>query len=124
LKRRRVFATVPEYIGKEADGWEEDSHFGADEDSSIAYGVGPSDRAGMMETIARAIALRRSGTGGWRNTRLADRLVTRVGAGNATISDEETLTLYRAAEDLLAHDRAKNDRDAEALEWAKAHTRS
>jgi len=28
-------ATSIEYIGKEADRWEEDSHFGADEDSSI-----------------------------------------------------------------------------------------
>jgi hypothetical protein len=61
LKRRHVFATAPEYIGKEADRWEEDSHFGADEDSSIAYGFSPADRAGMTETIVRAIQVEKIG---------------------------------------------------------------
>jgi hypothetical protein len=49
LRRRHVFATIPEYIGKEADRWEEDSHFGADEDSAIPYGVAPADRTTMTE---------------------------------------------------------------------------
>jgi hypothetical protein len=61
LKRRHVFATTVEYIGKEADRWEEDSHFGADEDSAIAYGVAPADRAGMMEMIVRAIRVEKVG---------------------------------------------------------------
>ncbi len=61
LRRRHVFASAFEYIGKEADRWEEDSHFGADEDATIAYGLSPKDRTRMIEAIGHAIRIERLG---------------------------------------------------------------
>jgi hypothetical protein len=61
LRRRHVFATAVEYIGKEADRWEEDSHLGAEEDSTIAYGLLPEDRKRMIEVIRHAIRVEKLG---------------------------------------------------------------
>jgi hypothetical protein len=125
LCRRHVFATVPEYIGKEADRWEEDSHFGADEDSAISYGVDPADRTTMTETIARAIRVDKVGVKELaKRARLADRAVTRAVAGDPAISDDEIVRLFRAAEDLLAQKRTENEQIAAVLEWAKTQPRS
>jgi hypothetical protein len=125
LRRRHVFATLPEYIGKEADRWEEDSHFGADEDSAISYGVAPAGRTTMTETIVRAIRVEKVGVKRLaKNAGLADRAITTVVNGGVEVSSEELGKLYRAAETLLAVQRVGDERIAELLEWAKAQPRS
>jgi hypothetical protein len=125
LKRRHVFATVPEYIGKESDRWEEDSHFGADEDSAIPYGVAPADRTTMTETIARAIRVEKLGVKRLaKHARVADRAVTRAVGGDPSISGDDLLGLYRAVEELLILRRAKDEQVADLLEWAKAQPRN
>lgn len=79
LRRRHVFASAVEYIGKEADRWEEDSHFGADQDSVIDYGVTPADRTTMAETVARAVRVEKVGVKRLaKKARVADRTVTAV----------------------------------------------
>jgi hypothetical protein len=121
LRRRHVFAATPEYIGKEADRWEEDSHFGADEDSAIAYGLSPEDRARMIEAIRHAVRIEKLGVKRLaKHARLADRTVTRVVAGDPIISGDDILRLYRAMEDLLARKRTDDERIADVLEWARA----
>ncbi len=125
LRRRHVFATVSEYIGKEADRWEEDSHFGADEDSAIPYGVAPADRTTMTETIVRAIRVERVGVKKLaKKAGLADRAVTSVVNGGDAISSEELVKLYRAAENLLAAKRVETEQVAELLEWARTQKES
>jgi hypothetical protein len=125
LKRRHVFATAAEYIGKEGDRWEEDSHFGADEDSAITYGLTSADRAKMIEAIRHAVRAEKVGVKRLaKQARLADRVVTRIMAGDAGISDEEILRMHRAAGELLVGKRAEDQRIDEVLEWAKAQPRT
>jgi hypothetical protein len=66
----------PEYIGKEADRWEEDSHFGADEDAAIPYGVAPVDRSSTLEPIVRTIRVETVGVKRVAKKGVADRAVT------------------------------------------------
>jgi hypothetical protein len=126
LRRRHVFAAAVEYIGKEADRWEEDSHFGASEDSAIAYGLSPDDRIRMIEAIRHAIRVEKVGVKRLaKQARLADRAVTAVARGDPSSSgDADLVKLHRAAEELLATKRAEDARIAEVLEWAKAQPRS
>ena len=125
LRRRHMFASAVEYIGKEADRWEEDSHFGADDDSAIQYGVTPADRATMAETITRAIRVEKIGVKRLaKKAGVADRTVTAVVNGGGEISGEDLVTVYRVAEALLISKRAEDERIAELLEWARAQPRS
>jgi hypothetical protein len=125
LKRRHIFASAVEYIGKEADRWEEDSHFGADEDSAISYGTEPADRERMVEAIRRAVVVEKVGVKQLAKlAMLTDRAVTRVTSGTPPVSDNEIVRLFRAAEDLRAGKRAEDREIAELLEWAKAQPRS
>jgi hypothetical protein len=109
LRRRHVFATIPEYIGKEADRWEEDSHFGADEDLAIAYGVSPEDRARLIDAIRHAVRVEKLGVKRLaKRAQLADRAVSRAVAGDSELTDDEIVGLSRSAEDLLARKRAED----------------
>ena len=97
MRRRHVFAAAVEYIGKEADRWEEDSHFGADEASSIAYGLAPPDRERMIEAIRQAVRVEKIGVKRLaKQAGLADRAVTRAVADDPTISDDEIARLFPA----------------------------
>jgi hypothetical protein len=120
LRRRHVFATVPEYIGKEADRWEEDSHFGADEDSAIPYGVAPADRTTMTETIMRAIRIEKVGVKKLaKMAGLADRAVTATVNGGDAVYGDDLVKLHRAVENLIVSKRFEEQRVADMLEWAK-----
>jgi hypothetical protein len=89
LTRRHVFATAVEYIGREAGRWEEDSHFGADEDSAIAYGLSPADRESMIEALRNAVRVEKVGVRRLaKQARVADRAVTAVVSGDTSISGE------------------------------------
>jgi len=117
LRRRHVFATVVEYIGKEGDRWEEDSHFGADEDSAIEYGIAPADRERMIESVARAIRVEKIGVKRLaKKAGLADRAVTSVVNDSTAVTGEDLINLYQEAEALLVAKRAENERVAELLE--------
>jgi hypothetical protein len=121
LRRRHVFAAAVEYIGKEADWWEEDSHFGADEDSAIAYGPSPGDRGTVIEAIRNAVRVDRMGVKRLaKQARVADRAVTAVVSGDMTISGDNLVKLHRAAEELLAAKRAEELRITELFDWVKA----
>jgi transcriptional regulator with XRE-family HTH domain len=125
LKRRHVFATAAEYIGKEADRWEEDSHFGSDEDSSIAYGLAPADREQMIETIRHAVRVEKVGVKRLaKKAGVTDRTVTALANGGDEVSSEELAKLCRAAENLLAAKRAEDESVAELLEWARTQKAS
>jgi hypothetical protein len=120
-----VFATIAEYIGKEADRWEEDSHFGADEDSAIAYGVSPEDRARLIDAIRHAVRVEKLGVKRLaKRARLADRAVSRAVAGDSELTDDEIVGLSRSAEDLLARKRAEDGQVDSVLDWARAQPRS
>lgn len=56
-----MFASAAEYIGKEADRWEEESQFGASEDTAIGYGITPEDRTRMLEAIRIAVQVQKVG---------------------------------------------------------------
>jgi hypothetical protein len=123
LKRRHVFVSAVEWIGKEADRWDEDSHFGADEDSAISYGVDAADRERMVEAIRGAILVDKVRVKPLAKAAgLADRTVTRVTGGNASVSGEDIARLFRATEDLLARRRPEDKRVGELLEWARAQS--
>jgi hypothetical protein len=125
LRRRHVFASAVEYIGEEADSWEEDSHFGADEDSTIALGLPAEDRARMVEAIRRAVRVEKVGVKRLaKQAGLADRTVTRAVAHDPAVSDEEVARLFRAVEVLLARKQAEDLEVEELLEWARAQPRS
>jgi hypothetical protein len=125
LRRRHVFATIPEYIGKEADRWEEDSHFGADEDLAIAYGVSPEDRARLIDAIRHAVRVEKLGVKRLaKRAQLADRAVSRAVAGDSELTDDEIVGLSRSAEDLLARKRAEDGQVNSVLDWARAQPRS
>src|SRR5204863_576829 len=116
LMRRHVFATAIEWIGKEADNWEEDSHFGADEDSAIPYGVSPEDRARMVEAIRYAVRVGKLGVKRLaRRARVGDSAVTRLVRRDSGILGEDILKLHQAAEDLLARKRAEDEQIAAVL---------
>jgi hypothetical protein len=120
-----VFATVPDYIGKEADRWEEDSHFGADQVSSIAYGVSPDDRARLIDAIRHAVRVEKLGVKRLaKRARLADRVVSRAVAGDSELTDDEIVRLSRSAEDLLARKSAEDGQVNSVLDWARAQPRS
>jgi hypothetical protein len=55
LQRRHVHVAAIHFIGKEADRWEEDEQFGADEDSLIEYDLSADARRQAAETIRRAL---------------------------------------------------------------------
>ncbi|MGH1573242.1 hypothetical protein ACRAWG_24455 [Methylobacterium sp. P31] len=57
LRRRHVLAGLPVYIGKEADRWEEDEEFGADEQSVVSYGMGENARAETIAILEAALAM-------------------------------------------------------------------
>jgi len=121
LRRRHVFATAVEYIGKEADRWEEDSHFGADEDSSIAYGLTPADQEWMIEVIRYAVRVEKVGVKKLaKKAGITDRAVTAVVKGGDAVSGKDLVKLHRAAEVLLTQKRAEHEQIADLLEWAKA----
>src|SRR5207248_10932879 len=83
LTRRHVFASAVEYIGKEADRWEEDSHFGADEESAIAYGLPPEDRLKMIQAIRHAVRLEKLRVKTLaRRARITDHTVARLVNGD------------------------------------------
>ncbi|MGA3062890.1 MAG: hypothetical protein ABSD90_06640 [Methylocystis sp.] len=54
-RRRHVHATQINYIGKEANRWEEQFFLGMDEDAAIEYGADPNTAAALFGELGNAI---------------------------------------------------------------------
>ena len=52
--RRHIQAVAVEYIGKEANRWEEQFFLGETPDAQIEYGTSPTARKSILKVIARA----------------------------------------------------------------------
>jgi transcriptional regulator with XRE-family HTH domain len=52
-RRRHIRATVTEYIGKEANRWEEQLHLGLDLEAQTEYGLSPEGRGRALEAARR-----------------------------------------------------------------------
>jgi predicted transcriptional regulator len=52
--RRHVLATAPEYIGKEANRWEEQFHLGLDAAAQTQYGTSPHGRDRSFQALVQA----------------------------------------------------------------------
>jgi hypothetical protein len=78
----------------------------------------------MIEAIRQAVRLEKVGIKRLpKRARLTDRPVTRTVAGDSVNSDE-ILSIYRAAEDLLAQKSAGDDEIALLLKWARTQPQS
>jgi hypothetical protein len=64
-RRRQVRAMVPEYIGKEANRWEEQYHLGLDSEAQTDYGLSPEGRERVLEA-ARRVADTHTGSASWQ----------------------------------------------------------
>jgi hypothetical protein len=61
-RRRQVHATNVEWVGKEANRWEEQAHLGMDEDAQITYGSGGDAFEGLaadLRVLAKTLGERR-----------------------------------------------------------------
>ena len=114
-RRRHIFATVIESIGKEADNWEEDDVLGTDEDSIIDYGFSDADKARMLEAIARA-PKRKLKT----RAKVSTDTITGVLADPAKCSDRLLRQLYEGAVLVDEDAKAKATKEAETVAWLKA----
>ena len=54
VERRHVKVGGVEYIGKEANRWEEQSHLGIDPEAEVAYGIAPADRQSELARLKSA----------------------------------------------------------------------
>ena len=54
-RRRHIRATVTEYVGKEANRWEEQLHLGLDLEAQTEYGLSPEGRGRVLETAKRVV---------------------------------------------------------------------
>jgi truncated hemoglobin YjbI len=50
-RRRRVRAAITEFIGKEANRWEERFHLGLDLKAQTEYGISPEDTERMLDCL-------------------------------------------------------------------------
>jgi hypothetical protein len=74
-RRRHVEVITVNFIGKEANRWEEQYHFGLDLDAQIEYGSAPGGRAQLRELIGGGIG------------RISEReLASRTGISRTTLS--------------------------------------
>ena len=60
-RRRHVRAMVTEYIGKEANRWEEQLHLGLDLEAQTEYKLSPEGRESVLEAARRAADIRGRG---------------------------------------------------------------
>ena len=91
-RRRHISVSVADIqpIGKEANEIEEDETFGADEDSTISYGLSPDAKARMIAVIAAAPKRKLMRTAG-----VSDHTIDKVTRGEG--SDDLVRRLYEAA---------------------------
>lgn len=124
LRRRHVLAGLPVYIGKEADRWEEDEEFGADQRSVVSYGVNEDAREAADTTIRAALVAKgcthKKLT---RAARVSEHTLQRVLDGGGV--EQNALTrLARAAEQLRSEAALKAAENEHALEtlrkWIEA----
>ena len=92
-RRRHVFADIILPIGKEANEIEEDEAFGADEDSTVNYGLSPEQRAKMIAVIAAAPKRRLARTAG-----LSDHTIDNAVRGE--VADSVLAGLFEAAQSI------------------------
>ena len=92
-RRRHVFANMILPIGKEANEIEEDEAFGADEDSTVIYGLSPKERARMIAIIAAAPKRRLARTAG-----VSDHTIDKARRGE--VPDSVLAELFEAAQSI------------------------
>lgn len=122
-QRRHVRASGIEYIGKESNKWEDQSHFGFDSDEEIRYGARPVEPAALLKavreivlvqglrTTAREMAISR--------TKLS-RLLENEFAGCATAFLQRISRIIAGINSKLDQD---NHRDSKLLKLARAEMR-
>jgi hypothetical protein len=114
LHRRHVAVGAVNYIGKEADSFEEAEEFGAGEEDVTLYGPSPADRAKMVAVIAaapvRALKTR---------AKVGHSLIAKAAAGDVTVKHRTLNKLYRAAVEHADEVRQFDEADAELCEWAR-----
>jgi hypothetical protein len=107
-RRRHIGATQIEYIGKEADRWEEQSALGLDPDAAVVYGLSPRDAERMTQRVM-------DGIDRWKN-----KVATKAGVNPSVVhrmrqgQDKRPETLFRLERAILAL-------NAEAEELASAY---
>ncbi len=98
-QRRHIIVKSVQYIGKEANKWEEQFYIGLDPEAQLEYGICPERKNEMMQYIMQGVKMH-----GAKKTaevsKLSERQVLRVGMGETTPSDKAFMRLYAAAKAL------------------------
>jgi hypothetical protein len=101
-RRRHIFATAVEHIGKEANRWEEQFHLGCDSDAQTEYGTAPEDQERILDVVRRA----------------GEKFGQRALAKSAHVSLREVSTLFRSGHNIVPDGLAKLYRAIPRLEAA------
>jgi hypothetical protein len=106
------------HIGKEADRWEEDELFGADEDSVTKYGFSSEDRDKAIATIRQTLEscthfqLARS-------AKVSEHTIAKALQNDPHIRDETLAQLLAAANSREAKAQLKAKEEAKLLAWVR-----
>jgi hypothetical protein len=100
LRRRHVDAMAIQYIGKEADRWEEQQYVGAEEDDrALEYGLSAEHRAALVESIGaakRKFGVRRIRAAG----RVSDNTILDILKPGSAVSDRTLIRVSEAIDQL------------------------
>jgi hypothetical protein len=120
LQRRHVHVSLIQFIGKEADRWEEDARFGADEDPAIEHDLSAAtraDAAGAIHAVLAAKACTHATLA--RAAKVSEHTIRAVLDGDPSVDGRSVAKLLQAA-DRFAAVRASRDAEiSELLDWAR-----
>jgi hypothetical protein len=120
LQRRHVHVTGIQFIGKEADRWEDDEQFGGDEDSTIGYDLSAEARIDAAEIIGaalRAKACTHSALA--RAAKVSEHTLKAALAGDQGVNNSAIERLFRAVGRLSNEKNARVADERELLDWAR-----
>ena len=116
LRRRHIWAGLPQHIGKESDRRAEQLAIGED-DAEIFYGLIPEARAGRIATIKTA-RKRFSVRTMTKAARVSDRTLAAAASGRGLVADSTLIQIADAANRLQAGWERQTAEEIELLEWA------
>jgi plasmid maintenance system antidote protein VapI len=124
LQRRHVHVAAVRFVGKEADRWEEDEQFGANEDSAIEYDLSADARADAAETLRSVLASKAAThTRLARAAKVSEHTVGAALNGAADVDSRAITRLIKAAGQLESEHKAAEIERRELLEWARSRVR-
>jgi hypothetical protein len=113
--RRHIEAIGFEYIGKEANRWEEQFYLGEDPEAQVLYGSSDEDRDRQLEVLSEA-AKRYGQRALARVTKQPREKLAGVLKGMRPVGSREASRMTASVEQLDENDRQQREREAELIE--------